>query len=144
MSRVCLERNYKLIKMLNCTNYFSGSLQEKRCNFDCYTDSSECLMLMWSGCEETHALLSHCTEAPFITLKPLVVPMGESPCLASYHVKCNARNSGSSVQKSFVEVAVNMQRYITSSREGEKLLLRLFLRTEPCKNLLTLKSFGFR
>lgn len=79
--------------------------------------------------------MSRCTEEPFNKLKPLVVAMGESPRLASYHVKCNAGNSGNAVQKSFVEVAVNMQRSISSSKEGEKLLAGLFLRLESCEKL---------
>jgi len=67
----------------------------------------------------------------------------ENHRLASYCVKYNAGKSGSA-EKSFVEVAVNMQRSISSSREGEKLLPGLFLRIEHVKNLLKLKIFGFR
>lgn len=78
---------------------------------------------------------SPCTEAPFNKVKPLVVAMEESSCLASKHVKGSAGKSGSATQESFVEVAVNMQKYISIIREGVKLLPGLFLRTDSCERL---------
>lgn len=80
-------------------------------------------MLLWSSCEETLVSTcsseSHCIEATFNGLKPLVVAVGVtlshfSPC------KVQCRKQWMCSTEILVQVVLNMQRPISRNREGEK------------------------
>lgn len=117
--------------MLDCTNYFSGSLQWLY--FYCYSEVWSVLVLLWRSCEET--LVPTCSSEPRSTETPF--NRVEAPCSSCGRVtlshsspcKVQCRKQWMCSTEILVQVAVNMQRPISRNREGEKLLSCLFLRT---------------